>query len=463
VTLHLVDVSKYQVERPDPLNLALAQGAGFNAINVALDRGRAEDVLPTWARSYVDTARDRGMGVSCYRWVDARISGKESADRAYDRMRQIGGPDGIAHAADVESDAPYEVVRDYVDAMQQHLQRHVFLYTADWWWLNPARRWDGASMTPYLWAAPNDGYLTAYPGDVSPHWTAGYGGWGSMSALQYAVKPLPGTGNCSLSAIRDLRVWEALTGTGEGGSMRSANMQVLTNQLKAKYPGVVIYGIGDAAHKLSPSGHNEDDTPGSLPEDQDADSKPEHRALDVMKGNAFSHADAVALVTAMTQVPANQRRLLYVIYNRKIYRRNSGWREENYTGSDPHTSHVHLSGEADDDENTAAWILDIGDADMNAEQDKILREAHAMLDRIAWDMHGIEMMPTTDGPEGQVVDGGPLKGRMYGLGRVLQDIVKRVTVIEEAVKSGQVEGGGTFTLQDIEDAAFRGAQRAEKE
>lgn len=144
-----------------------------------------------------------------------------------------------------------------------------------------------------------------------------------------------------------------------GDSMRSANMQVLTNQTKAKYPGVTVYGVGDAAHKLSPSGHNEDDTAGSLAEDQDADTKPEHRAIDVMRGAAFSHAQAMAYVLALVTVPANQRRLLYVIYDRKIWRAKGGWKQEAYTGDDPHTNHVHVSGEADDDENTAPWILDI--------------------------------------------------------------------------------------------------------
>ena len=64
--------------------------------------------------------------------------------------------------------------------------------------------------------------------------------------------------------------------------MRSKNMQVLTDDVKQRHPGVVIYGIGDDAHKKRRSGHNEDDTPGSLPEREDADNKPEHRAIDIM-------------------------------------------------------------------------------------------------------------------------------------------------------------------------------------
>lgn len=135
-------------------------------------------------------------------------------------------------------------------------------------------------------------------------------------------------------------------------------MQVLTTQLKAKYPGMVIYGIGDTAHQGSMSGHNEDDTAGSRPEDHDADSNPEHRALDLMIGRPFPVSEAWRVVSAMVAYQENQRRLLYVIFMRKIWRRATGWVEETYTQKDPHTNHVHISGEADDDENVTPWVLE---------------------------------------------------------------------------------------------------------
>lgn len=139
--------------------------------------------------------------------------------------------------------------------------------------------------------------------------------------------------------------------------MRSANMRVLTDQIKAKRPGVVIYGIGNEAHKLEVSGHNEDDTPGVRAEDQDPDNVPEHRALDIMIGPNFSAADAAALNKDLSTIPENQKRLLYVIYNRHISSASRNWTERPYEGKDPHTNHVHASGEADDDENISPWIL----------------------------------------------------------------------------------------------------------
>lgn len=138
---------------------------------------------------------------------------------------------------------------------------------------------------------------------------------------------------------------------------RSRNMQKLTDQLKARYPGMIIYGIGDRAHQGSPSGHNEDDTPGSKPEQEDPDNKKEHRAIDCMIGKKFTLNDAWNLTADMVQIEANRARLYYVIFFRKIWRRNGGWREERYSGSDPHTNHPHISGNWPDDDNETPWIL----------------------------------------------------------------------------------------------------------
>lgn len=140
--------------------------------------------------------------------------------------------------------------------------------------------------------------------------------------------------------------------------MRSTNMQAQTDQLKGRHPGIVIYGIGDEAHKDSPSGHNEDDTAGSKPEREDSDSNPEHRAIDVMIGPAFTAAEAEDLTQKLIRRPANQRRLIYVIYNRRIWQKKNGWVEEHYGKSDPHTNHVHESGDPLDDENGADWDID---------------------------------------------------------------------------------------------------------
>ncbi len=139
--------------------------------------------------------------------------------------------------------------------------------------------------------------------------------------------------------------------------MRARGMQVLTGNIKAKRPEAIIYGIGDEAHKLQVSGHNEDDTAGVRAEDQDADSVPEHRAIDVMITSGFSAADAEKLYDDLGTNAANQKRLLYVIYNRRKRSRSTNWQEVPHEDGGEHDNHVHASGEADEDENTNDWIL----------------------------------------------------------------------------------------------------------
>lgn len=140
-------------------------------------------------------------------------------------------------------------------------------------------------------------------------------------------------------------------------------MQALTDGVRLMWPGVVIYGVGDAAHAAQSSDHNEDDTPGRRTPQTDSDNVPEHRAIDVMIGPRFSAADGHALVSALLGIPANRARLSLVIYAGFEYSRRTGFAKVART-SDRHDDHVHASGLAADDDNTARWILN-GDTDMN--------------------------------------------------------------------------------------------------
>ncbi|MEU4777460.1 hypothetical protein [Micromonospora sp. NPDC023633] len=136
--------------------------------------------------------------------------------------------------------------------------------------------------------------------------------------------------------------------------MRARNMQALTEAVKRRHPGVVVYGIGDAAHKLRASDHNEDDLSGSRAAQSDGDSDPEHRAIDVMLGPAFSKADADRLVDDLVSDPASRARLFNIIWNGGIWSRSWGWTRRTF-GGDPHRDHPHIAGLAADDENGAGW------------------------------------------------------------------------------------------------------------
>jgi hypothetical protein len=137
--------------------------------------------------------------------------------------------------------------------------------------------------------------------------------------------------------------------------MRAANMQSLTNDMKVRWPGMTIYGVGDDDHRLHASDHNEDDTPGSRAEQSDADSVPEHRAIDCMVTAGFTKSEAAAFVYRLVADAPSQRRLNYVIWQDGIWSRNSGWNRRPYDGE--FHSHVHVSGLASDDENTANWPI----------------------------------------------------------------------------------------------------------
>ncbi|MFL6145586.1 MAG: hypothetical protein ACJ72N_27460 [Labedaea sp.] len=109
--------------------------------------------------------------------------------------------------------------------------------------------------------------------------------------------------------------------------------------------------VGDLEHLTGVSGHNPDDTPGVRAERQDADSRPEVRAADV-DTRGVAGDDVVAAVLAD---PAALRLLIYIIWNRHIWRASNDWRREAYTGDDPHDRHIHFSGHPDADEVAFRW------------------------------------------------------------------------------------------------------------
>ena len=229
MTRYLADHAAYQ----GALTPADYQRAEFHGINFKISHGLGQTSVHPKIVQHVADAKARKLGIGSFHWLIGNHTGTAQADYAYARMVALGIEHGTAHTVDVEeqADADDETpptwahVRDYITRMRQLLGRPVALYTGDWWWTTPGRNWNGASLTPYLWAAPNDGYPGHYPGDTSPHWSTtrsstpnGYGGWTTLAVMQYAVAPLTfpdgtrGTVKVSKSALRDETVWRALTG-----------------------------------------------------------------------------------------------------------------------------------------------------------------------------------------------------------------------------------------------------------
>ena len=102
---------------------------------------------------------------------------------------------------------------------------------------------------------------------------------------------------------------------------------------------VSIETLGDEVHARSPLTvlYYYDDTPRR---DSDHDPNPEGVvcALDIMAGHGL---DLHALSREI--VDRRHPNCKYVIYNRQIASRNTNWEWVPYTGSNPHTDHIHVS------------------------------------------------------------------------------------------------------------------------
>jgi hypothetical protein len=118
--------------------------------------------------------------------------------------------------------------------------------------------------------------------------------------------------------------------------------------------------IGDPAHQLTESDHNDDEA-GRVPI-RDADSKHEVHALDLDADlRTYGLTMMMIVLHIVTRcITGAETRLRYIIYNRTIWSATERWAPRPYRGSNPHTAHAHFSGsyatalEAD----TRSWRLE---------------------------------------------------------------------------------------------------------
>ena len=118
--------------------------------------------------------------------------------------------------------------------------------------------------------------------------------------------------------------------------------------------------IGDTAHQHEVSDHNPDET-GSVPI-HDADHVNEVHAIDVdvdLREPGLSMETVVQFLLARCR-NRGETRLRYIIYNRRIWEADNGWRQRAYTGASAHTEHAHFSASYDSsrEASTASWHLE---------------------------------------------------------------------------------------------------------
>jgi hypothetical protein len=118
--------------------------------------------------------------------------------------------------------------------------------------------------------------------------------------------------------------------------------------------------VGDLAHQNSQSDHNPDET-GNVPI-RDADRVNEVHALDVDKDLRVPGLDMEAVVQFLLRRCRSgaEKRLRYIIFNRRIWSASSSWRQQAYTGKNAHTEHAHFSSsyESGHEASTASWHLE---------------------------------------------------------------------------------------------------------
>jgi len=115
----------------------------------------------------------------------------------------------------------------------------------------------------------------------------------------------------------------------------SKSGETLRNQINLAFPDRDKRSdgwIGDARHSATKSDHNPDKLSGGVV-----------RALDVDCNLGGPANNAFYLADQLRTLAKKDKRISYIIFNYKIASRISLWKWRKYRGSNPHTSHVHIS------------------------------------------------------------------------------------------------------------------------
>lgn len=203
--------------------------------------------------------------------------------------------------------------------------------------------------------------------------------------------------------------------------------------------------IGDAAHMLTVSDHNDDEV-GRVPI-KDADTKHEIHAFDAdadLRTPGLTMRDVVLHIVGRCRAGVEPR-LRYIIFNRTIWEASNSWRARQYTGANPHTEHAHFSAsyvtalEAD----TRPWHLEdipvaLTDADKKWLSTQIDKAATAAAERVWATKRNVNV-----GPRATDDQGNPRQPSMQELG----DVVTWLS--PEGWETRKMVGHNTDLIEDI--------------
>lgn len=159
---------------------------------------------------------------------------------------------------------------------------------------------------------------------------------------------------------------------------RTLNAQNFQRQINARFPRrdrASDGTIGDEEHRKRRSGHNPDDTPGSLPAwDGDPDDLQEVRSVDVDSDLGDPTCGPQDLVDHLRRLPEFGSVCRYLIFDGHWYHYRNGFVKEPFDG-DPHREHIHYEGQwtqAADNNGTFDFRLDeVGDMALQDEKFRI--------------------------------------------------------------------------------------------
>jgi len=227
--------------------------------------------------------------------------------------------------------------------------------------------------------------------------------------------------------------------------------------------------IGDEAHQDHVSGHNPDDTAGSLAEYSDLDDDAEVRAIDVDKDLRAAGVSMMNVISRILATPADVARLAYIIFCPPqgplgagvptIWSRNNGWSPRPYTGSNRHVEHAHFSGTPSTDEDGRPWS--VAQMGVGMEQTDPLVYPTAVVGRKVGQFYadtqnfrdwayGVEGGAATTNPPaaGSRADVIYQAARLVPLMMVaIEGMERQLTALQEAVDE-LAAGGGVPTLSD---------------
>lgn len=144
--------------------------------------------------------------------------------------------------------------------------------------------------------------------------------------------------------------------------------------------------VGDLAHQQNSSDHNPDET-GNVPI-RDVDKINEVHAIDVdvdLRAPGVTMEDVVQYLLQRCRSGA-ETRLRYIIFNKRIWSASQEWRQQRYTGANPHDHHAHFSGSYNTGQeyDTSSWELEeeFVAIDYNKIRTIVREEVDARLDQL---------------------------------------------------------------------------------